>query len=242
MDPLIFSLSAAGIAVLHTALGPDHYLPFAALGAARRWTIARTLTITAICGVGHVCASLVLAALALGAGSVAMRVTGITSVRGDIAAWLMIAFGVAYAIYGLKFIVRERHVHSHAHAHADGTEHEHGHHHHASHVHPHVSIEKTAARKQSVVAVGWALFIIFLFGPCEPLIPLVMAPASQGAWVTVLMVVSVFAIATIGTMLAIVWALASGLARTPALRAGAYVHSAAGATVAACGAAMLLGL
>ena len=41
MDPLILSLSAAGIAILHTALGPDHYLPFAALGTARRWSLAR---------------------------------------------------------------------------------------------------------------------------------------------------------------------------------------------------------
>ncbi|MBK6598148.1 MAG: hypothetical protein IPG25_09795 [Proteobacteria bacterium] len=242
MDPLILTLSAAGIAVLHTALGPDHYLPFAALGAARRWSVARTLTITAICGVGHVVASLVLAAIALGAGSVAMQLTGITEVRGDIAAWLMVAFGVAYALYGLKFILREINSHSHAHAHADGTQHAHGHQHHAGHLHPHVALDEAAARKQGVVAVGWALFIIFLFGPCEPLIPLVMAPASQGAWLTVVSVVGVFAVTTIGTMLAIVWVLASGLARAPALRASAYVHSAAGATVAACGAAMLLGL
>ncbi|MEZ5513610.1 MAG: hypothetical protein R3F58_07040 [Steroidobacteraceae bacterium] len=242
MDPLILSFSAAGIAILHTALGPDHYLPFAALGTARRWSMARTLTITAICGMGHVIASLVLAALALGVGSVAMRLTGITAVRGDIAAWLMVAFGLAYALYGLKFILREITAHSHAHAHVDGTQHAHGHSHHAGHVHAHVDIAGLANRKQSMVAVGWALFVIFLFGPCEPLIPLVMAPASQGAWFAVAAVVGVFAVATIGTMLTIVWLLTSGLARVPALRAGAYVHSTAGVTVAACGAAMLLGL
>ncbi|HRX88563.1 MAG TPA: hypothetical protein P5528_03875, partial [Steroidobacteraceae bacterium] len=120
--------------------------------------------------------------------------------------------------------------------------HAHGHSHHAGHVHAHVDIAGVANRKQSMVAVGWALFVIFLFGPCEPLIPLVMAPASQGAWFAVAAVVGVFAVATIGTMLTIVWLLTSGLARVPALRAGAYVHSTAGVTVAACGAAMLLGL
>ncbi len=242
MDPLILSLSAAGIAILHTALGPDHYLPFAALGTARRWSLARTLTITAVCGLGHVTASLILAAVALGAGSVAMRLTGITEIRGDIAAWLMVAFGVAYAIYGLKFILREINSHSHIHAHLDGTQHVHDHSHHAGHVHPHVDIADVANRKHSVAAVGWALFVVFLFGPCEPLIPLVMAPASQGAWLAVAAVLGVFAVATISTMVGIVWLLTAGLQRIPAMRTAAYVHSAAGATVAACGAAMLLGL
>ena len=61
-------LTAAGIALLHTSLGPDHYLPFAALAKAHNWSVRRTLWVTAGCGIGHVSASLLLGLLAAMAG------------------------------------------------------------------------------------------------------------------------------------------------------------------------------
>jgi ABC-type nickel/cobalt efflux system permease component RcnA len=236
MDAWVLAGSAAGIAFLHTALGPDHYVPFAALGAARRWSTARTLAITALCGLGHVAASVALAFAAVSIGSLALNLAGITALRGDVAAWLLFGVGVAYAIYGLRRLAR-RQEHVHEHIHADGTWHSHGHGHAAEHLHPH-----DAAEPQSFAAVGWALFIVFLFGPCEPLIPLVMAPASQSAWGTVAAVILAFSVTTIGTMLAIVWALSRGAVRLARGSFASYAHSAAGVTVALCGVAMLLGL
>ncbi|NIR37211.1 MAG: hypothetical protein GWN73_15615, partial [Actinobacteria bacterium] len=58
----VWSLLAAavGVAVTHTALGPDHYLPFVMLARARKWSWARTLTVTGICGLGHVASSVLL--------------------------------------------------------------------------------------------------------------------------------------------------------------------------------------
>jgi hypothetical protein len=49
MDGFSWSLllGAAAIALTHTVLGPDHYLPFVALARARRWSVARTATVTA---------------------------------------------------------------------------------------------------------------------------------------------------------------------------------------------------
>ena len=58
----------------------------------------------------------------------------------------------------------------------DGTVHDHTHDHHESHAHMH---EAPAGRTN---LTPWALFIIFVLGPCEPLIPLFVLPASRGDW------------------------------------------------------------
>ena len=62
-------LSVLLLAVLHTAIGPDHYVPFVMLGRARRWSVRKTLAVTAACGVGHVGSSLALGVFGLGAGA-----------------------------------------------------------------------------------------------------------------------------------------------------------------------------
>ena len=65
--------------------------------------------------------------------------------------------------------------------HANGTMHSHGHAHSGEHVHVH---EETGDLGDGVRDGGsmtpWVLFTIFLFGPCEPLIPLLMYPAAKG--------------------------------------------------------------
>ena len=70
MDGLSWSLlfAAAAIAVTHTALGPDHYLPFIMLARSRGWSPARAALITAVCGVGHVISSLLLGGLGVALG------------------------------------------------------------------------------------------------------------------------------------------------------------------------------
>ena len=58
MDGLMALVTAsAGVGVLHTLLGPDHYLPLLALGRARRWSSKRTLVMTAVAGLAHCLAS-----------------------------------------------------------------------------------------------------------------------------------------------------------------------------------------
>jgi threonine/homoserine/homoserine lactone efflux protein len=48
------------------------------------------------------------------------------------------------------------------------------------------------------------LFIVFAFGPCEPLIPLLMAPAALHHWLWVAIVAAVFGAVTIAVMLVLV--------------------------------------
>lgn len=245
-DPIVWT--AAGIAFLHTILGPDHYLPFIALGKSRGWTLTRTLWTTAVCGLGHVGSSLLLAAgVAAGSWSLA-SVTGWEGFRGDLAAWLLLGLGAAYAIWGFKRLSRRAATgHTHEHAHADGTVHVHGHGHDQQHVHPHVqTASKKSAPGSRSAWIGWSLFVIFVLGPCEPLVPLLMVPASQRDLVQIAAVAIVFVVVTLVTMLAVVVAAMHGLdglkRRTIDWRLGRYGHVAAGSTLACCGLAMLLGL
>ena len=55
--------TAATLAVLHTAVGVDHSLPFVMLGRARGWSLRRTLGMTALCGLGHVGTSVIIGAI-----------------------------------------------------------------------------------------------------------------------------------------------------------------------------------
>ncbi len=89
----------------------------------------------------------------------------------------------------------------------------------------------------------WSLFIIFVLGPCEPLIPLLMAPAYAMDWFVVVAVVALFAFVTIGTMLAVVTIGYYGMK----LRFGNFlernVHVVAGMTICLSGLAIqLLGI
>ncbi len=89
----------------------------------------------------------------------------------------------------------------------------------------------------------WALFIVFVLGPCEPLIPLMVVPGVGGDWLAVAAVVGVFGLLTVAVMLAAVAAAHRGVALIGAGRSGRHAHVAAGLVVAASGAAVLwLGL
>ena len=83
--------------------------------------------------------------------------------------------------------------------------------------------------------IAQALFVIFILGPCEALIPLLMYPASQHSWWGLAVVVLAFAVATIATMLAIVYVATRGLEKLPLASAERYVHALAGAALSLCG-------
>jgi sulfite exporter TauE/SafE len=255
-DLALLLLTAASIGVIHTLLGPDHYLPFVALSKARAWSDTRTAAITAACGVGHVLSSILIGTAGIAAGAAVEQLVHVEAWRGDIAAWLLFGFGLAYLAWGVKRALRGE-THSHFHVHADGTRHEHSHDHRlAPHVHPHVAATASGgeltftpvgreAGRAVALATPWTLFIIFVFGPCEPLIPVLMYPAAQSHWLAVAAVCVTFGLATIATMLAAVFAVRRGLDALGARAQGLerWSHALAGATLSACAAAILfLGL
>lgn len=224
----VLLLTAASVAFLHTVLGPDHYLGFVALSKARDWSLIKTLRITALCGLGHVLSSVVIGAIGIIIGAELTRLVAIESGRGSLAGWALLAFGLAYFAWGLKRIGRG-HEHTHLHAHGD-VMHSHPHDHHGEHAHPHI--------ERSGSITPWAMFIIFVLGPCEALIPLFMYPAAVDSNGLVLAVALVFGAVTLLTMLTAVTIGVVGLRQIRIPRLERYAHAIAGASIFACGAAI----
>lgn len=231
----VLLLSTAGVAVLHTLAGPDHYLPFIVMGQARRWSVKRMIFWTSLCGFGHVASSVALALGAVIFGFALERVQFIEEFRGSLAAWLMIAFGAVYFAWGLKRAFRSR-AHTHGHVHEGGMLHEHRHAHDLAHAHPH-------GETVGFNLTPWILFTIFILGPCEPMIPLVMYPAAQGDWAGMWAVVSVFAALTVAAMVVTVLLAVRGIRLLPLRRIERYTDAIAGGVVLCAGCAIqFLGL
>lgn len=233
-------LTAIAIGVGHTVVGPDHYVPFAAMAQAGRWTMRKTLVVTTLCGLGHVASSVVLGVVGIGLGLAVERMDATESARANIAGWLLLGFGLIYMVVG--FIRAMRNVsHEHWHTHSDGILHVHPHTHNAEHLHVHSPATNAGPPAKTSVIAPWALFLVFLYGPCEPLIPMLMYPAANAHWMAVVVVTLLFAAATITTMVALVAGLCLG-ARTVGLqRLDRFNHALAGMAIVACGLAIKCG-
>ncbi len=193
------------------------------MGKARRWTMMKTSLITIMGGVGHVLGSVVLGMIGVLAGLGIQKVSRLETVRGGLAGWLFIAFGLVYMVWGLRRAWLNK-PHSHLHVHAEGVQHDHVHVHRDDHVHVHDVEEKKNI-------TPWVLFTIFVLGPCEPLIPIVMYPAARGNYGELVITVLVFGIVTILTMLALVLGTLFGLNLMPLGKMERYMHALAGGTI-----------
>lgn len=161
----VLLLSAITVGVLH-ALAPDHWVPFVSLARAQNWSLRRVTSVTMLAGLGHISSSLLIAMLGIVLGVAVEEVNLWESHRGDVASLLLIGFGLAYMVWGIKNWGRK---HSHR-------------------------MEK--ARTVSY----WTLFALIVFGPCEPLIPLIFASSAFG-WGEVFAVFVLFGVSTIAMML-----------------------------------------
>ncbi len=192
----ILSLSAASIGILHTLFGPDHYLPFIMIARARSWSLLKTVWITFLCGLGHVFSSVIIGFIGIFLGITLTKLTALETIRGDLASWFLITFGLAFFVWGLHRAIKNK-PHKHWHTHKNTDNHTHDHKHSMEHSHVH---DEQAGKN----ITPWILFIIFVFGPCEPLIPLLMYPAATNSIGGVLLVTGIFSTATIATMLGVV--------------------------------------
>ena len=224
--------AAFGVGVVHTLLGPDHYLPFIMLARAREWSRLKTVLITVACGVGHVGSSVVLGGLGIAFGLAVGHLETVETSRGSIAAWGLVAFGVAYALWGLRHALRKR---KGIEAHVHGEE-----------VHIHTHALNPHGHDHSAVTANttfWTLFIVFVLGPCEPLIPLFALPASQGRWNVAILTAVVFGVATLVSMIGAVLAGYEGLKLVHLGPLERWSHVIAGCVIAAAGLSVIyLGL
>jgi nickel/cobalt exporter len=159
------------------------------------------MIITFLCGLGHVMSSVILGLIGVAVGISVHKLTAIESFRGNIAAWLFIAFGLVYMIISIRSLYRKK-KHTHSHFHLDKGNHSHEHNHQLEHTHLHEA--------RTATATPWILFLIFVFGPCEPLIPIIMYPAAENNIPGAVIVSLLFSAVTIATMMSIVLAFKMG--------------------------------
>jgi sulfite exporter TauE/SafE len=215
----ILAVTAASIGFFHTLMGPDHYLPFIFMAKARKWSLIKTTWITSVCGLGHVGSSVLLGSLGIALGIGVNKLELIEGFRGNIAAWLFIFFGLGYMIWGLWRAIKNK-PHIHFHTHKDGSIHKHEHSHQQDHDHIH---------KKNITP--WILFTIFVFGPCEPLIPILMYPAAQSSTEGVVIISLIFSVVTVFTMLVVVLLSSFGINLLPFGKLERYTHALAGGII-----------
>lgn len=133
--------------------------------------------------------------------------------RGDVAAYALIGLGGAYLLWALRH--RWQHKHGAEHAHFP------------------------AADSKGISV--WVLFIIFVLGPCEALLPILTASSVLGMSAVVSCTL-IFSIATIATMMLAVTLGVLGINALRFKRLEAYAHEIAGGTIMACGVAIICGL
>ena len=223
----VLIITATGIACLHTITGPDHYLPFIALSKTRGWSFGKTLGWTILCGCAHVWSSVVLGLCGAAIGWSLSHITWLESIRGGLAGWGLLVFGVVYGAWGLVRAGQNK-AHKHFDAYEDGSiyvyEHKHG---------------ESVMPKERYKVTPWVMFIIFLLGPCEPMIPLLYFPAAQHAWWHMALLIIVYTVCTLVTMLVMVVAGFYGMSVVRMTLLERYMHALGGLTLCICGVGMI---
>lgn len=213
----LLAITAATIGFFHTLFGPDHYLPFIMMSKARNWKMRKTMLITFLCGLGHVGSSIVLGIIGISIGIAISKIEMFESFRGNMAAWAFIVFGFVYLVWGIRQAIRNK-PHTHLHLHEDGSKHDHLHSHQEEHSHVH--------GKKNITP--WVLFTIFVLGPCEPLIPILMYPSAKNSISGLVFITLIFAVVTITTMMTVVYIASLGYKFVPMKKMERYSHAIAG--------------
>lgn len=223
----ILIITAITISFLHTITGPDHYLPFIALSKSRGWSFSRTIFWTIVCGCGHIWSSVLLGLGGAAIGWSLSKVTWFEDVRGGIAGWALSGFGLVYAIWGfLK--ARQNRRHKHFDVYEDGS----------VYVYEHKEGEIIYPKERHVVT-PWVMFVIFVLGPCEPMIPLLYFPAVKNSMEGMLILISVYTAFTLATMLLMVLLGYYGFSLLPTRKIEKHMHTLGGLTILMCGAGMV---
>jgi len=247
MTPDLMALSGAALLIgfVHCICGPDHYIPFVAMSRVGVWSLRKTLLVTVVCGVGHVLGSAALGFIGIAAGVILFQLESVEQVRGDIAAWLLLTFGAVYMLWGISHARRGHHRHGFAFdsphksssdvgklpPESDGVG--------EGPQSPTPELGKRSERGGRREFTPWVLFLVFLFGPCEPLIPLLMYPAAQANVWSVIWVTTVFGITTLVTMVAVVALIYWGTFARRWHIMETYQHAVGGAVVMVCGGLIL---
>ncbi len=193
---LFVSIASTGFAVafLHGAI-PTHWLPFVLAARGQGWSAAKTLSVTALAGLGHVLFTGLLGVLVVWLGIELNRVVG--EVFPYLAGGALLAFGIFY-------LVRQALHGGHGHAHGH-----HGGGHHAAHHH---DAQLAPAAAMSDRAAILSLLTLLTFSPCEGFLPVYLSGINYG-WLGFALLSAVLAGATLAGMVLFTWLSLLGLQR-----------------------------
>jgi len=225
----VLLITAASTGFAHAFFGPDHYLPFIFIAKARKWSLKKTLFTTFYCGLGHLASSVIISFAGIALGYGVSKIELFDSVRGGIAGWVFFLFGLSYMVWGIiKAVKNKPHTHFHSHG---GELHNHKHLHDGDHTHE--------EEKSGRLLTPWVLFIIFVFGPCEILIPQVIIPSAHLDKTGIISIIATFSSATILTMCSVVAVGYYWFKMLPTNKMDRYMHAIAGAIIFLSGIAIL---
>ena len=181
--PALFA-AAAGVGFGHAIL-PDHWVPLAVLGRARRYPLSKIARLAGLAGVAHVLLSIVLGGVIIAVG-LQFR-SAVQNGQDTIIGCLLIATG-------LGFIVLELTGRGHRHEHEHGHEHEHEHEH-----------EQSGIRGLAAVMIPFGAAA----SPDLTILPVFLAATTAGAGSAIGSLV-IFAAVTIATIVTLTLVAARG--------------------------------
>jgi nickel/cobalt exporter len=185
--PAVFA-AAAGVGFGHAVL-PDHWVPLAVMGRARRYPLSKIARLSGLAGVAHVLLSVVLGAVIIAVG-LQFR-SWVSSAQDAIIGSLLIATGLGF---GVLQATGRGHRHDHDHPH------DHDHHHH----HPEPDTGHGIGRLAAVMVPFGAAA-----SPDLTILPVFLAATTVGVATAVGSVV-IFGAVTIGTIIGLTLGAARG--------------------------------
>jgi len=156
------------------------------------------------------------------------KINWLEDIRGGLAAWALFIFGLMLLVFGL-YRAYKNSTHKHFDIYESGDVYVYEHNHNQGPIMP--------TEKKKVTP--WVMFIIFLLGPCEPMIPLLTYPAILDSTYGIILITVVFLFFTLLMMvlMVILGYYGYSLIKTEFLEK--YINAIAGGTIAICGAGMI---
>ena len=187
--------AAAGVGFGHAVL-PDHWVPLAVLGRARRYPLSKIARLSGLAGLAHVLLSIVLGALIIAVG-LQFR-SSVSDAQDAIIGGLLIATGLGF---GFLQATGRGHRHDHE-GHGHGHSHDHGHH--AGHSHADLDSHRGVGRLAAIMVPFGAAA-----SPDLTILPVFLAATTAGVATAVGSVV-IFGAVTVGTIVGLTLGAAKG--------------------------------
>jgi nickel/cobalt transporter (NicO) family protein len=193
--------AAAGVGIGHAIL-PDHWVPLAVVGRARRYPPSRVARLSGLAGVAHVLVSIVLGAVVVTVG-LQLR-SQVKGAEDTIVGVILLATALGFAIVELTGH-GHHHDHSHDHDHDHDHDHSHDHDHDHDHTHDHDDDDTHDDTHAHGRLSGLAAVMVPFGAAASPdltILPVFLAAAAAGV-ATAIASVIVFAVATVATIMAL---------------------------------------